>query len=90
MGRDRSEYKDKSAAEISLKLHEELNVSKQEAFNFWNTYQQYKADGIGIWKIMNYLDNEFDKHNMKYFAALAMEIISKEIIEGINVDKKES
>ena len=90
MGSDRRKYQDKTASEVSIKLHNELNVSRREAFNFWNTYQQYKADGIGIWKIMNYLDNEFDKHNMKYFAALALEIVTKDIIEGIKVDREKN
>ena len=71
-------------------MHNELNVSKEEAYNFWNSYQQYKTGGIKIQQIMEYLDNKIDKPILKYFAALALEIITKEIIEGIIVDKEKS
>ena len=84
MGRIGSKRQDKSASEISLKLHEELNVTKEDAFKFWTKYQQYRKEHIcSIWSIMYQLNDDFDKNIMRYFAALAMEIISKEIIEGI-------
>jgi hypothetical protein len=51
-------------------------------------YQQYKSDGINTYEIINYLDTESNKYYIRYYAALALEIITKEMFEGIQIGKE--
>lgn len=89
MGSDRRKYQDKTASEVSIKLHNEFNINKQEAYEYWSIYQKYKSKH-SIFKSLNHVYNLFDPIKTMYFAALAMEMLTKEIIEGIIVDKEKN
>ena len=88
MGNNRREYQNKTETEIPIKLYDTFGVTKEEIFKFWNMYQQYKSDGINTHEIINYLDTESNKYYIRYYAALALEIITKEMLEGIQIGKE--
>jgi hypothetical protein len=90
MGIDRRKYQDKSKAEVSVKLREEFKITTMQAYETWKEYHKCKNDGMNILDTTNYLFQEYQKNILKYFVALALEIVTKEVIEGIKVDKKES
>lgn len=90
MGRNRSKYQNESASKVSIKLYEKFGLNKNELFSFWNDYKELSAPSKDLHFTMLNLQNLYDIRYIYYFAALAMEIISKEIIEGIQIDKKES
>lgn len=85
MGRDRGEREIKKKAEISVKLHEEFGITKKEAFLYWENYQKNKQ----IYGKLNALSNNNDPIFNMYFASLAMEMMTKEILKDLQIDKKE-
>lgn len=90
MGSDRRKYQDKSKAQVSINIRNELHVTMEEAFKFWQDYQKGKKENLPLWRIMTNLYAFHQYKVFQYFIALAMEIVTKEIIEGIQVDKKEN
>jgi hypothetical protein len=65
-----------------------MGVSKEEAYIFFMHYSTLKANKISINEIVESLQHDFGDRFIRYFTALSMELLTKEIIEGIQVDKK--
>jgi hypothetical protein len=88
MGSDRRKYQDKTASEVLMKLHEALKLTKEQIYEYWNKYNEWKINGLTEYNTYMFLTSSRDLRLTFYFAALAMNILNKDIIEGIGIDKE--
>jgi len=96
MGSDRGKREEQKDSEISMRLHEEMGITKTEAYEFWKRYHKIKAfdkDKGGPFtlnQILQYLQSNSSTAIMRYFMVLALEMVTvdlttKVIIEGIKI-----
>jgi hypothetical protein len=83
MGTDRRKYQDKSKAQVSVKLYEQLDVTKDEAYNFYIEYNTMKIENIGAMRIMEKLQLKYGNKFIYYFTILSLELLNKEITKGL-------
>jgi len=91
MGSDRGKREEQTDSKIPMKLHEEMGITKTEAYELWRDYQLLIRVNKNRKDIIHFLSKNYSV--IAYFAALALEIVTvdlttKAIIEGIKIDKE--
>jgi hypothetical protein len=83
MGSDRRKYQDKSKAKVSVKLYEQLGITKLDAYNFYIHYNALKVTGASAIEIMAILKAGYGDRFIYYFTILSLELLNKEITKGL-------
>jgi hypothetical protein len=66
-----------------VKLYEQLDVTKDEAYNFYIEYNTMKIENIGAMRIMEKLQLKYGNKFIYYFTILSLELLNKEITKGL-------